>query len=640
MQSEEYAKALKMGKREMMVRSARGANPYLAVLDDIPEAANSIMEYPLGLVQIPTDQIVGTKSAGRSHAFAANFMPVLNEGTEFALKWSLLCQSHLEEGIREPIKAYEFMNKFYVQEGNKRVSVLKFFDAVSITGTVTRIIPERTAEKENRIYYEFMDFYKLSSVNYIWFSELGSFAKLQRLLEKRPDEVWSDDDRLMFSSLYARFTAAYKAKGGDKLSITEGDAFLDFLEIYGLHEMDNMTASELSEKMSKGWKLFDSLAVERSLEIQMKPAETEKKMPLLKRLLPGSTPMQKIAFIHETDPQKSGWTYAHDLGRMHLNQTFPEEVSTSVYCLESQDAKEQEEVIARAVNDGNNLIFTTSPVLAHETIKAAVENQDVKFLNCSLLASHGFIRTYSARMYEAKFLMGAIAGALSEDGRLGFLADYPIYGTVANVNAFALGAKMVNPRAKVFVEWTSKKNMDIYQSFRENNVSYVSGRDIIIPGKNPGSRHFGVFRMDEDSPHNLAMPVWHWGKFYEKMIRNILNGSWKNEENSRTKSVNYWWGMSSEVIDVICSQNLPLGTSRLVSLLKKTICEGEFNPFQGVLYSQHGIVQNDKETVLTPEKIIKMDWLAENVIGEIPKITDLEEKAKPVVLQQGVKDGE
>ena len=136
------------------------------------------------------------------------------------------------------------------------------------------------------------------------------------------------------------------------------------------------------------------------------------------------------------------------------------------------------------------------------------------------------------------------------------------------------------------------------------------------------------------------MPVWHWGKFYEKMIRNILNGSWKNEENSRTKSVNYWWGMSSEVIDVICSQNLPLGTARLVSLLKKTICEGEFNPFQGVLYSQNGIVQNDKETVLTPEKIIKMDWLAENVIGEIPKITDLEEKAKPVVLQQGVKDGE
>ena len=51
------------------------------------------------------------------------------------------------EGIREPIKAYEFMNKFYVEEGNKRVSVLKFFDAVSIPGNVTRIVPPRTEEK-------------------------------------------------------------------------------------------------------------------------------------------------------------------------------------------------------------------------------------------------------------------------------------------------------------------------------------------------------------------------------------------------------------------------------------------------------------------------------------------------------------
>lgn len=634
--SEEYIKAYKMGRREMMLRTAKGEDPYLPVLDQIPEAANSIMEYPLGLVQIPAKQIVGTKTAGRSNAFAANFMPVLADNTEFAQKWANLCKSHIEEGIREPIKAYEFMNKFYVLEGNKRVSVLKFFDAVSIAGTVTRIIPERTAEKENRIYYEFMDFYRLSAVNYIWFSELGRFAKLQRLLGKRPDEVWTDDDRLMFSSLYARFTAAYEAKGGEKLPITTGDAFLDFLEIYGYEEMDGMTTAELTEKMTKGWKVFDSLADDDSVEIQMKPKEEEKKVPLLKRLLPASTPVQKIAFVHETDPQKSGWTYAHDLGRMHLNQTFPDEVVTSVYCLESQDMKEQEAVIRRAVEDENKIIFTTSPVLTHASIKAAVEYPDVKILNCSLLSSHGFIRTYSARMYEAKFLMGAIAGALSEDGRLGFIADYPIYGTVANVNAFALGAKMVNPRAKVYVEWTSKKNLDIYQTFREKNVSYVSGRDIIIPGKNQGSRHFGVFRLDEDSPHNLAMPVWHWGKFYEKMIRSILSGTWKNEENSKTKSVNYWWGMSSGVVDVICSQNLPLGTARLVNLLKKMISEGEFNPFEGILYSQNGIIQNDKDTTLTPEMIITMDWLVENVIGEIPKISDLEEKAKPVVLQQGV----
>lgn len=635
---EEYIKALKLGRKEVAARTAKGLDPYLQVLEDVPEAANSIMEYPLGLVQIPTDQIVGTMTAGRSTAFAANFMPILGEHTEFAMKWASLCQSHLEEGIRDPIKAYEFMNKFYVLEGNKRVSVLKYFDAVSIPANVTRIVPQRTEDKENRIYYEFMDFYNLSQVNYIWFSEEGSFAKLQRLLGKRPDEVWNDDDKLTFSALYSRFSSAYKAKGGDKLDITVGDAFLDFIEIYGYHELDGMTTTEFKETLARSWKVFDNLADSDSVEIQMTP--TEKKTPLLQRLIPISSPTLKIAFVHETDPQKSGWTYSHDLGRMHLEQAFPDQVKTTAYHLRSQDEKEAEEVIGRAVQEGNTIIFTTSPVLANASVKTAIENPDVKILNCSLLTGRGYIRTYSARMYEAKFLIGAIAGAMADNNRLGYIADYPIYGTVANVNAFALGAKMVNPRAKVYVEWTSKKNIDIHEEFEAEGVSYVSGRDIIIPGKSQGSRHFGLFRHDELWPHNLAMPLWHWGKFYEKMIRLILSGTWKSDENAKTKTVNYWWGMSSGVIDVICSQNLPIGTARLVQLLKATISSGEFNPFAGVLYSQNGVVQEAGDNVLTPEKIITMDWLAENVVGSIPKMEDLVEKAKPVVLKQGVEKTE
>ena len=70
-------------------------------------------------------------------------MPILGESTEFAAKWSSLCDAHLKEGIRDPIVAYEYMNHYYIQEGNKRVSVLKYFDAISIPGYVTRIIPAR-----------------------------------------------------------------------------------------------------------------------------------------------------------------------------------------------------------------------------------------------------------------------------------------------------------------------------------------------------------------------------------------------------------------------------------------------------------------------------------------------------------------
>ena len=74
--------------------------------------------------------------------------------TEFAFKWTALSDAQVNEGIRDPIIAYEYMNRYYVVEGNKRVSVLKYFDAVSVPGYVTRILPQRTEQKENKIYYD------------------------------------------------------------------------------------------------------------------------------------------------------------------------------------------------------------------------------------------------------------------------------------------------------------------------------------------------------------------------------------------------------------------------------------------------------------------------------------------------------
>lgn len=627
----DYNKAMKLGKKE---------GECVPVLDDILKEKNitAPREIPLGIVQIPSELLVGTKTAGRSSAFSKSFYPLLKEDTEFAAKWKELYQAHLNEGIRDPIKAYEFMNKFYVEEGNKRVSVLKFFDAVSIPGNVIRIVPPRTDDKENKIYYEFMDFYSLSGINYIWFSQEGSFAKLQRLVGKRPDEVWSEDDKLTFSSIFSRFTAEYKANGGDKLPIEPGDAFLSFIKVYDYHTLDDMTSAELKAKLIKSWDEFQLLITDDSLELQMDPTkDTEMKKNIFARLIPVSTPKQHVAFIHEKTAKTSGWTYSHELGRMHLEEAFADQISTT--CYNNATEENAEELLNKAIADGNNLIFTTSPPLMKASLKVAIEHPEVKILNCSLNTSHKYIRTYYARMYEAKFLMGAVAGAMSRNGKIGYIADYPIFGMTANINAFALGAKMVNPRAKIFLEWSTLKDHDVMEAFKQNEVHYISGQDMIIPGE--ASRHFGLYRADEESPLNLAMPIWHWGKFYEKMIRNIMDGSFKYDNaTANTKGLNYWWGMSAGIIDVICSKHLPIGTARLVDLLKQTICQGNFNPFSGVLYSQKGLVQRDADKVMSPEEIVTMDWLAENVIGFIPKMDDLIEKAKPVVKLQGIDNPE
>lgn len=121
------------------------------------------------------------------------------------------------------------------------------------------------------------------------------------------------------------------------------------------------------------------------------------------------------------------------------------------------------------------------------------------------------------------------------------------------------------------------------------------------------------------------------------MIQTIMDGTWKYDDSqSATKAINYWWGMSAGVIDVVCSRYLPIGTKRLIEVLKSTISSDVFNPFSGILYSQTGVVQDNPNQSMLPEEIMTMDWLAENVVGTIPKKEELTEQAGPVMKQQGV----
>lgn len=628
MSYEDYKKALKLGQREYQAYLSKGNYPYLKVLDEILPNTSVEGEVNLGLVQIPADLIVGTKSAGRRTAFAPNFMPLLSSTSEFASKWSSLCDAHLTEGIRDPIKAYEFMNQFYVVEGNKRVSVLKYFKAASIPGVVTRIIPKRSNDKANKIYFEFLDFYRHTEINYIYFSQEGRYKKLLSILDKDPAEDWTEEEKMDFRSLFSRFQTAYNAKGGKKLPITIGDAFLAYLNVYGYEASKNKLPGQLKEDISKIWDEILLQKQELPVDLVLTPKDSSKKAPILTRILTPSSKV-KVAFVHDKSTETSSWTYGHELGRIYVDEKLSDQIETS--CVENVDLNNADMVLNEMALDNNKIIFTTTPQLLKPTLKFAVEHPDIKMLNCSLNTSHRYIRTYYARMYEAKFLIGAIAGALSENSKIAYIADYPIYGTIANINAFALGVKMINPRAKIYLEWSKvKEPKEDYIHSAE--ISCISTQDMIIP-KIP-SRNFGLYQIHGDQVTNLAMPIWHWGKFYEKLIQNILNGTWKVENSD--KAINYWWGLSAGVIDVIYSQNLPIGTRRLIDLLRHTITIGEFNPFSGILYGQNGIIHNEADHDIPPEQIASMDWLLENVIGEIPKFNELTEEAQALVRIQGV----
>ncbi len=630
----DYTAALKKGKRNYQLALARGAYPYLPALDDILSYTEVTASVNLGLMDIPLAKIVGTKTAGRTNAFACNFMPLLPEKSEFAAKWASLYNHQIDDGIRDPIVVYEFMHRFYVQEGNKRVSVMKFLDSYSIPGTVTRIIPKKTDDKENRLYYEFLDFYEAAESYDVWFSREGSYKKLIKLVGKNAGEVWSRDERTAFHAACEKFGRAYRAAYGEKIKLSASDALLIYVELYGYEKLKEETQTQLQSTLEKIQKELQ--LAEKGSQVTLVKDPEPPKTSLLGKILPTNpTPESlKIAFLYRKDLETSSWAYSHELGRLHLEQAFGGKLKT--LAIEQVNTDDQmKNAVDSAVAAGCNVIFATAVQMVNQCVRSAIQYPKVKFFNCSIKMPYSSVHTYYARMYEAKFLIGAIAAAVSRTDRLGYVADYPIYGSLANINAFALGARMINPYVKVYLDWSRLKKQDGKKRLQQDGLLFMSDDDMITPN-NP-TREYGLYLKNEDgSLENLATPIWHWGKFYERIVTNICNGSIEASSSKKETAINYWWGMSADVIDVICSGKMPHGTHRLINFLKSSICAGSFKPFDGLIYSQDGIIRCKEGESLLPEDILTMNWLAENVIGEIPRFEELTEEAQMLSGLQGV----
>ncbi len=628
-----YKDAQKLGQREYRACVARGQSPCLPVLDDFILPERSAAGISLGIVQIPTEFLVGVKSRGRVNAFASNFMPILEENSEFAMKWERLCQAHLSEGIRDPVKVYEYMNRFYVEEGNKRVSVLKFFGAVTVPAQVIRVLPEKNGEKETEIYYEFVAFYKYSKVNFVEFSKKGSYLALQQAVGKKPDEAWTEEDRRRFAAACHYFRKAYAALGGNKLSSTPGDALLSYIEVYGYNELCSAGETEIKKNLSRMWEEVALQQEAAPIELKLTPA-AEKKPGLLSSVIPAAPAVRKVAFIYDKTPAISGWVLGHELGRQHVQRVFGGKIETTAY----PNAMEGDplQVLKQAIADGNTLLFTTSPRLLQASLRAAVEHPEVVIMNCSLNKSHRYIRSYYARMYEAKFIIGAIAGSLSESGELGYICDYPIFGQIAGINAFALGAQMTNPRAQVFLEWSSVKGLDgATAALTNRGIGLISSQDTAQLARGRRSS-FGLSLIEGEKQILLANPVWRWDVYYEEILRRMLSKTVKAEYESSSKALNYYWGMSAGVVDLEYSDTLASGTRRLADFLSESMRRELGNPFLTPLRTQDGRRIGEGQQTLSLEQITAMDYLVENVTGSIPVYEELSPLGQATVDTAGV----
>ncbi len=632
MGDKEYTEALKAGKKEYRSCITKGRFPYLPVLDEILSHEEIQTEQKMGLVQVPLEFVVGTSTMGRTRAFAANFMPLLETGTEFSYKWANLADAQVTEGIRDPIVAYEYLNRYYVVEGNKRVSVLKYYHADSISAIVTRKVPKYSDAEEVKLYYEYMKFNEITGVNSLEFTKLGNAQKLLELMDRT--EKWDEQTLEDFNKVLFYFSRAYKFRGGDKLPITVGDALVAFVNVYGYETVCDMDPSEYNANIIKAWNEIQVMTEKHRVDLVMDPAQVQEKKNILDYFIPSATKKYTVAFLYPRLPETSNWIYAHELGRNYLEETFTEKMTTM--CVADVTEDNVEAVLEDVIAKGADIVFEVAPQMMTASLKVAVEHPETIILNCSLNTPHKYIRTYYARMYEAKFISGMVAGALAENGRIGYVADYPIFGMIANINAFALGAACTNPRAKIYLGWSTKKGFDKNRFLEELNIEYVSDQDMIVP-KN-ASRQFGLYRYQNGEATNLVMPLWNWGIFYERMLQSILAGSYQSEDDAKGRAINYWWGMSAGVVDLICSNNIPSGVLRLVEHIKKDIASGDIVPFYGEIYSQDGTLRNKMHEAMKPEDIMKMDWLVDNIIGTIPASGELVDGAKPVVELKGVEE--
>ena len=631
---EDYKNALKSGQRAYRACVARGQSPYLAVLDDILVNVNIVAQEPLGLVELPAESIVGTKTSGRHTAFAPNFMPLLEPDTEFAGKWSNLCDAHLDEGIHTPIIAYEFLNKFYVQEGNKRVSVLKYFDAVRIAGTVTRLIPERNDSLENRIYYEFLDFYKLSKVNDVHFSRLGSYAKLQTLVCKASGESWTDDDRLSFSAFYTMFRQQFLALGGGGLDLTAGDAMLVYLSVYRYADACESTPSQMKQNLEKLWDevkvLTEPQAVALSLEPKQGPGE-----PLLAKLNIFTKPSElKVVFLHEHNAENSAWVRAHDKGIEALQQAFPDRVFiTRKENIEPEVDAEQ--VLEDVAHDNADVVFTSSARMHTACLKVAAQHPKTRILNCSLNAPHPLVRTYYPRTYEVTYLLGMLAGVMAKTDRVGYVAANPVYGIPAAVNAFAQGLKTVRPEAKVVLRWACLQDPAHPLDFSDRqDVEIFYARD----NREPEGTHrdYGlVRRMPDGSLQPLGLPEWRWDTFYIEIVRSIFDGAWDSDA-AGARAVNYWWGMRSGAEEIDYSKDLSAGTLQLLDLMEKMLREDDLRIFPEDLFAQGHVLHSPEAALYSPKELMEMDWLDECVEGGLPHYDELDVKTHTLMSINGL----
>jgi basic membrane protein A and related proteins len=324
----------------------------------------------------------------------------------------------------------------------------------------------------------------------------------------------------------------------------------------------------------------------------------------------------KVAWIYVGPHNDHGWSQAHDQGRLYVQKMLGSKVQTT-YKEKIAVGPQLKQTVASLVRDGYKMIFGTS--YGYFDKKLAAKYPQVLFEQATGTDTAKNLSEYFGAAEDTVFLSGMAAGAATKKGTLGYVVAFPIPEVIRHANAFALGAQLMHPGAKVRLVWTNSW-FDPAKEKKAAESLYNSGADVL--GQNVDSPATGEFAQSKRIPWVgydsnarsfaktswLTAAVYHWGPYYLRRVKAAMNGTWKS---------GFYYGSIKDGFTGLAPYGPKVSAKTKAAIAQKMqqIKAGKFYEFTGPLWDQKGKLRVPKGKKLTVRDLYSMNWLVKGVIG-------------------------
>ena len=316
-----------------------------------------------------------------------------------------------------------------------------------------------------------------------------------------------------------------------------------------------------------------------------------------------------------------GWNGTHYQGIKAACEELG--VGIEVYENAAEYSGECEKAIRKMAEKGIRMIFLESFNYPDEVGEIIKEYPEISFYCCSTDISLKNYKTYFARVYQARYLSGIVAGMKTESNHIGYVAAMDNSEVNRGINAFTLGVQSVNPEATVHVTYTGawdnkeKEQQKAYTLVKECGVdvlSYHQNQSYIVDV----AEEMGVYvigyniEQGEYSDYLLTSVVSRWDIVYQEIIRDYL-------QNKNVGDKNYWIGIEKEAVGLaFYSGAVPQDAIEEVDRAIELLGNNK-EVFSGRIYDREGNQRCSEDEVIRDEVLMqKMDWLVEG--GEVYEV--------------------